>query len=30
MTLRRKLEADGGEQPIETVVGSGYRLKEVT
>jgi DNA-binding response OmpR family regulator len=30
MTLRRKLEADGGEQPIETVVGSGYRLKEDT
>jgi DNA-binding response OmpR family regulator len=30
MTLRRKLEAGGGEQPIETVVGSGYRLKEDT
>lgn len=30
MTLRRKLEADGGQQPIETVVGSGYRLKEHT
>ena len=28
MTLRRKLEAAGGEQPIETVVGSGYRLRE--
>jgi len=30
MTLRRKLEADGGKQPIETVVGSGYRLRENT
>lgn len=29
MTLRRKLaEAGGGEQPIETVVGAGYRLRE--
>ena len=28
MTLRRKLEAEGDEQPIETVVGSGYRLRE--
>jgi DNA-binding response OmpR family regulator len=28
MTLRRKLVADGGEQPIETVVGRGYRLRE--
>lgn len=26
MTLRRKLEAPGGKQPIETVVGTGYRL----
>ncbi|MGH2751909.1 MAG: response regulator transcription factor [Actinomycetota bacterium] len=30
MTLRRKLETAGGEQPIETVVGSGYRLREDT
>lgn len=29
MTLRRKLAAAGGElQPIETVVGAGYRLRE--
>jgi len=29
MTLRRKLaEAAGGEQPIETVVGAGYRLRD--
>jgi DNA-binding response OmpR family regulator len=28
MTLRRKLEAAGDTQPIETVVGSGYRLRE--
>ena len=29
MTLRRKLaEAGGGVQPIETVVGAGYRLRE--
>jgi DNA-binding response OmpR family regulator len=28
MTLRRKLAATGGEQPIETVVGRGYRLRE--
>jgi len=29
MTLRRKLaEAGGGEQPIETVVGAGYRLRD--
>ncbi|MQA77660.1 MAG: response regulator [Streptosporangiales bacterium] len=27
-TLRRKLTAADGEAPIETVVGSGYRLKE--
>lgn len=27
MTLRRKLEQDGLPQPIETVVGSGYRLR---
>jgi len=27
MTLRRKLERDGLPQPIETVVGSGYRLR---
>lgn len=26
MTLRKKLEAAGGPQPIETVVGAGYRL----
>jgi DNA-binding response OmpR family regulator len=28
MTLRRKLAEAGGEQPIETVVGSGYRLRD--
>lgn len=28
MTLRRKLDVPGGEQPIETVVGTGYRLVE--
>ena len=29
MTLRRKLaEAGGGQQPIETVVGAGYRLRD--
>ena len=28
MTLRRKLAEAGGDQPIETVVGSGYRLRE--
>jgi DNA-binding response OmpR family regulator len=28
MTLRRKLAAAGGEQPIETVVGRGYRLRD--
>jgi len=28
MTLRKKLVAAGGTQPIETVVGSGYRLRE--
>jgi DNA-binding response OmpR family regulator len=28
MTLRKKLAAAGGAQPIETVVGSGYRLRE--
>ena len=28
MTLRRKLVAAGGEQPIETVPGAGYRLRE--
>jgi DNA-binding response OmpR family regulator len=28
MTLRRKLAAAGGEQPIETVAGVGYRLRE--
>ena len=28
MTLRRKLAGAGGEQPIETVVGRGYRLRE--
>jgi DNA-binding response OmpR family regulator len=28
MNLRRKLEAAGGEQPIETVPGAGYRLRE--
>jgi DNA-binding response OmpR family regulator len=27
MTLRRKLAAGGGEQPIETVTGVGYRLR---
>ena len=27
MTLRRKLDEPGREQPIETVVGSGYRLR---
>ena len=27
MTLRRKLARAGGEQPIETVVGAGYRLR---
>lgn len=27
MTLRRKLAADGGAQPIETVTGVGYRLR---
>lgn len=27
-TLRRKLNADGSSQPIETVVGVGYRLKD--
>ena len=29
-TLRRKLEAAGGEPPIETVVGRGYRLRDAT
>jgi len=28
MTLRKKLDAAGGQQPIETVVGAGYRLLE--
>lgn len=28
MNLRRKLEASGEAHPIETIVGSGYRLKE--
>jgi DNA-binding response OmpR family regulator len=28
MTLRRKLAEVGGSQPIETVVGRGYRLRE--
>jgi DNA-binding response OmpR family regulator len=28
MNLRRKLAAVGGEQPIETVVGAGYKLRE--
>jgi DNA-binding response OmpR family regulator len=28
MTLRKKLEAAGGDQPIETVIGRGYRLRE--
>ncbi|MBA3431829.1 MAG: response regulator transcription factor [Actinobacteria bacterium] len=27
MTLRRKLRTDGDQQPIETLVGSGYRLR---
>lgn len=27
-TLRRKIQVDGGPQPIETVVGSGYRLAD--
>ena len=27
MTLRRKLAGAGGEQPIETVTGVGYRLR---
>ena len=27
-TLRKKLDAAGGQQPIETVVGAGYRLLE--
>ncbi len=27
MTLRRKLSSNGGEQPIETVTGVGYRLR---
>ena len=26
-TLRRKLDRDGAAQPIETVVGAGYRLR---
>jgi len=26
MNLRRKLERGGGSQPIETIVGRGYRL----
>ncbi|MBK5250559.1 MAG: winged helix-turn-helix transcriptional regulator, partial [Actinomycetales bacterium] len=26
MTLRRKLDAPGDKQPIETVIGTGYRL----
>ena len=30
MTLRRKLAEAGGKQPIETVIGSGYRLVEET
>ena len=30
MNLRRKLSGGGGEQPIETVVGRGYRLLEKT
>jgi DNA-binding response OmpR family regulator len=30
MTLRRKLAEAGGGQPIETVVGRGYRLREET
>jgi DNA-binding response OmpR family regulator len=28
MTLRRKLAQAGAEQPIETVIGSGYRLRD--
>ncbi|HVX18627.1 MAG TPA: response regulator transcription factor [Acidimicrobiales bacterium] len=28
-TLRRKLLGDGDDQPIETVVGAGYRLRDV-
>jgi DNA-binding winged helix-turn-helix (wHTH) protein len=28
MTLRRKLADTGDSQPIETVVGRGYRLRE--
>jgi DNA-binding response OmpR family regulator len=28
MTLRRKLADTGASQPIETVVGRGYRLRE--
>lgn len=28
MNLRRKLDRNGGEQPIETVVGRGYRWRE--
>jgi DNA-binding response OmpR family regulator len=27
MNLRRKLERAGGDQPIETVTGAGYRLR---
>jgi DNA-binding response OmpR family regulator len=27
-TLRRKLTGDAGDQPIETVVGAGYRLRD--
>jgi DNA-binding winged helix-turn-helix (wHTH) protein len=30
MNLRRKLGRGGGAQPIETVVGEGYRLLEAT
>jgi DNA-binding response OmpR family regulator len=30
MTLRRKLAEAGDDQPIETVVGRGYRLREPT
>ncbi|MEV6813387.1 response regulator transcription factor [Micromonospora sp. NPDC051296] len=29
-TLRRKLTGDGDDPPIETVIGRGYRLREVT
>ncbi len=29
-TLRRKLEHDGGDRPLETVVGAGYRLRTVS